>query len=144
MTPPPWYITDHAITCYLHARGWPDNEANAHRAELELEQLSAAATYRSADTMGRELWRSPKRRGAGLRWVVDPRRYAGSPLPRVAWVGHGRPPTTLFAASPASPQCPVCSGGGVHKPTGSGLLEYECERCGWFFHPSNSSTTAAR
>jgi len=91
-----WYITEHAVNCYVRALRWPDTDANWERAQAELIRGSTEASYRRTDRQGRELWRSPKRTGGGLRWVVDPRPHAGGPLPRVAWVGFGAPPAALF------------------------------------------------
>jgi hypothetical protein len=65
-------------------------------AEDALEAMAPAAAYRERDRYGRELWRSPRRTGGGLRWVIDPRVKAPD-LPEVIWVGFGAPPSRVWA-----------------------------------------------
>lgn len=92
----PWYVTEHAVNCYVFARHWPDDDQHWERAEAELLDMCSAATFRARDRLGRELWRSPRRSGRGLRWVIDPRAHPGGPLPAVVWVGYAAPPVRYF------------------------------------------------
>jgi hypothetical protein len=96
-----WYITEHAVNGYVFARRWPKDDEHWQLAESELIRISEDASYRRTDRHGRELWRSPSRTGGGLRWVIDPRPHPGGPLPRVAWVGFGKPPDHFFEPDPA-------------------------------------------
>ena len=103
MTPAPWHLTHTALVSYAFARGWVQTrEAAEHDdgvlndAEDGLTCLMPAAGYRARDRYGRELWRSPKRTGGGLRWVIDPRVQPPN-LPEVIWVGFGAPPTRVWA-----------------------------------------------
>jgi hypothetical protein len=97
-----WYITHSAVNSYVNARKWPDDDAHFEKAEDALLQMCGEAEFRSRDTEGRELWKSPRRTGSGLRWVVDrrqPQLTRGAikdPRPRVIWVGYGRPPEHLW------------------------------------------------
>jgi len=88
-----WYLTDSAVNCYVFARRWTDSAESLLRAEAELLRLMPDAAFRARDTYGRELWRSPKNTGGGLRWVVDPRPHPHPTdrRPRVLWVGQARP-----------------------------------------------------
>lgn len=103
MTPPPWHVTHTAIIEYAFARRWVRSRDEAERDEdvldraLDaLEAAQAAAGYRDSDRYGRELWRSPKRTGGGLRWIIDPRVSHGE-RPQVIWVGMGAPPARCWA-----------------------------------------------
>lgn len=98
-----WYVTHSAVNNFVDARKWPDDDAHFEKAEDELLQMCNEADFRSRDTAGRELWRSPRRTGSGLRWVVDRRQpqltLGGAikdPRPRVIWVGYGRPPERVW------------------------------------------------
>lgn len=98
MSPPPWHITHSACQRYAFALRWPasDEDIIITRATEELTRLAGAASYRERDRYGRELWKSPKRTGGGLRWVIDPRVPAGQ-LPDVIWVGRGAPAGNVWA-----------------------------------------------
>jgi hypothetical protein len=89
---PDWHLTQHAIERYQHVRGW--RTADDARARIELQELAQHATYRDG-VDGLERWRSPKRSGGGLRWLIDTRVARGD-LPRVVWVGYGAPPLDHF------------------------------------------------
>lgn len=101
MTPPPWHITDSAVARYAHARGWHVS-GDYHsipkdirdRCEGGLEEVCKIASYRARDRYGRELWRTPKRTGGGLRIVIDPRE---GPTAAIIWCGYGAPPARVFA-----------------------------------------------
>ena len=99
MTDARWYITQHAVQRYMHARRWPDDDAHFERAEDELLEMSAHANFRRREKHLEE-WRSPRRTGGGLRWLVDTRRPAtfvgGIPLARVVWVGYHAAPFEHF------------------------------------------------
>lgn len=103
MTPPPWHLTRTALVTYAFARRWTRSRDEADqredlldRAEEDLTRLQTGAGFRESDRYGRELWRSPKRTGGGLRWVIDPRMKAPD-LPQVIWVGFGAPPNGTWA-----------------------------------------------
>jgi hypothetical protein len=96
-----WYLTDSAVNCFVFARRYPDSDRSMRRAEAELEAMMPQAGFRERDRYGRELWRSPRRTGAGLRWVVDPRpTQRREKRPRVIWVGYGAPPISVWAPMP--------------------------------------------
>jgi len=94
---PRWQISDHAVHCYLHVRGWSATDANRDHAITALTELMPGATFRETDSQFREMWRSPKRTGGGLRWLVDTRTHAGRLEARVIWVGQGRPPAEMWS-----------------------------------------------
>ena len=96
-------MTHSALVAYAFARRWAGSrEATEHddrvlsQARGELERLMSGAGYRERDRYGREMWRSPKRTGGGLRWVIDPRVQPPN-LPDVIWVGFGAPPARVWA-----------------------------------------------
>lgn len=93
MTLASWYITDSAVERYHHAMRWRAHDAA--RARAELSALAETATFRGRDRHGRELWRSSKRLGRGLRWVLGPPQPPDT-RPRVLWVGHGVPPESVW------------------------------------------------
>jgi hypothetical protein len=95
MAPARWYVTEHAVDRYVFARRWPRDDAHWQRAEAELLELSAHASYRERHG-AIEVWRSPKRTGGGLRWVIDTRPHPGGPLARVVWVGYSAPPSRYY------------------------------------------------
>lgn len=64
---PDWYITDSAVERYHYAMRWRVHDSA--RARVELSALAQMATFRARDRKGRELWRSSKRLGRGLRWA---------------------------------------------------------------------------
>lgn len=94
MTPPPWHVTHSAAKRYAYAMRWFVEDIK--RAELELTELMGAAKYKKRDRYGREMWRSPRRTGRALRWIVDP-RVPNSMLPELVWVGQGTPPIQLWS-----------------------------------------------
>jgi len=88
-----WYITQAAVEHWMRLRRYPDTDASFERAEDELMNLSEVARLKASDTDGRQLWRTGKPYTARL--VVDTRklmREDGRDLPRLIWVGQGRPP----------------------------------------------------
>lgn len=98
MSKPRWYLTDSAVNCFVFERRYPDTDAMLRRAEAELEALMPNAGYRQRDRYGRQLWRSPRRTGGALRWVVDPRpHHPVDRRPRVIWVGCCAPPGRVWA-----------------------------------------------
>jgi len=94
-----WYLTDSAVNCFVFARRYPDTNEALRQAESELEAMIETAGFRQRDRYGRELWRSPKRTGGALRWVLDPRpgAHSSDKRPRVIWVGFGAPPSRVWA-----------------------------------------------
>lgn len=79
----------------MRIRHWPDDDAHFARAEDELLAMSAAATFKER-RQHFEAWRSPKRTGGGLHWLIDTRPHPGGTLPRVIWVGLGAVPFDHF------------------------------------------------
>lgn len=94
-----WYITDNAVSCYVFCRRWPDSDVSWNRAEEDLLEMCEHATFRARDSEGREHWKSPRRTGSNLRWIVDTRPLPGRPgggLPRVIWVGFSGLPERFW------------------------------------------------
>jgi hypothetical protein len=92
-----WYLTDSAVNCFVFLRRYPDSDESMRRAEAELEKMIPHAGFRARDRYGRQMYRSPKRTGGALRWVVDPRPRLPDQRPRVIWVGRGVPPAGVWA-----------------------------------------------
>lgn len=103
--PPRWQLTEFALRRGAHAL-----RCSVDAAEDRLYELMPSATHRETDRQGRELWRSPRSQGGGLRWVLDTgwtvsgAAAAGAvPPPHVIWVGHGAPPEEHWDPAPAAP-----------------------------------------
>jgi len=98
--PPPWHNTHNAISGlrYVRSRSRLDrdqNENEFHGLDAELERIAGRAHYVSSDRAGREQWRSTKS-DHGLRMIVDPRGARGRALPKLVWVGQGKPPESVW------------------------------------------------
>lgn len=97
MPRPTWYLTDSAVNCFVFVKRYPDTDEAMVDAEAELVAMMPYAMFRASDRYGRQLWRSPRRTGGGLRWVVDPRPKLPDKRPRVLWVGWSAPPSRVWA-----------------------------------------------
>lgn len=106
-TSPPWHNTHTAIAGLFHIRKKLklDDQPSSVREEViatydeDLQGIASRAHFVEVDRYGRELWRAPKRDYAA-RLVVDPRKDRTGPLdalPKLIWVGQGRPPDRVFA-----------------------------------------------
>jgi hypothetical protein len=99
MTNPRWFLTESAVNCFVFVRRYPSDNDAKRQAESELAAMIPAASFRQRDRYGRQLWRSPRRTGGALRWIVDPRpgAHSSDKRPRVIWVGCGAPPFRVWA-----------------------------------------------
>lgn len=100
MTKPPWHNTHNAISGLRYVRsrarlGKDQNENEFHGLDAELQRIADGAHYSSTDRAGREQWRAHKRDG-GLRLIVDARAASGGQLPKLVWVGQGKPPESVW------------------------------------------------
>lgn len=100
MTKPPWHNTHNAISGlrYVRSRQRLDKDANEnefHALDGALQDIATRAHYLSTDRAGREQWRASKI-DHGLRMIVDPRGATGKQLPKLVWVGQGKPPESVW------------------------------------------------
>lgn len=102
---PPWKVTDTACVRYAFARRWIAAHVDYDsigddvlaRVDSTLTALQWRANIREIGQYGRELWRGTKRLGGGLWWVIDPPPlHRPNALPRVLWVGHGVPSSSVW------------------------------------------------
>lgn len=98
--PPPWHNTHNAIAGLHHVRTRrrlerDENETVFHELDGALQDIAERAHYVGTDRAGREQWRASKR-DHGLRMVVDPRGSNGRQLPKLVWVGQGKPPESVW------------------------------------------------
>lgn len=88
-----WYITPHAVGCYMRIRRYAEDARE--RALRELTDLAPSAHYADSDSQGRQIWRTG--RPLRLRWLVSFASRSEGEAPQVIWVGQGRPPEKMWA-----------------------------------------------